>query len=105
MKLQSLARTVLAFAAFTIPAIAQITGDLVVRVIDPSDAVVSGAKVTIKSVAQGSTRDLQSDGQGIARFSLLSIGDYEIRVESAGFASPPASLPPVSSTELKNAES
>jgi len=87
MNTQLLARLVLLVSASSVPAIAQITGDLVINVIDPSNAVVSGANVTLKSLAQGSTRNLKSDDQGIARFSLLNIGDYEIRVEAAGFAS------------------
>ncbi len=86
MQFHSLARTVLVLSSLAFPAMAQITGDLVIRVTDPSDAIVSGANVTVKSLAQGSTRSLQSDAQGIARFSLLNIGDYEIRVEAAGFA-------------------
>jgi len=86
MNTQLLARLVLLASAISVPAIAQITGDIVINVTDPSNAVVAGANVTLKSVAQGSIRSLKSDAQGVARFSLLNIGDYEIRVESAGFA-------------------
>lgn len=87
MKTQLLARAVLLASAITFPAIAQITGDIVINVTDPSNAVVAGAKVNLKSVAQGSTRSLQTDAQGVARFSLLNIGDYEVRIEAPGFAS------------------
>ena len=87
MNTQLLARLVLLASAISVPVIAQITGDLVINVTDTSNAVVSGANVTLKSLAQGSTRNLKSDDQGIARFSLLNIGDYEIRVEAAGIAS------------------
>ena len=87
MKTQLLARAVLIASAITFPVIAQITGDIVINVTDPSNAVVAGANVTLKSVAQGSIRSLKSDAQGIARFSLLNIGDYEVRIEAAGFAS------------------
>jgi len=69
-----------------LPLSAQITGDLVIRVTDPTDAVIPGAKVSVKSVAQGSVRDLVTDSQGFARFSLLNIGEYEIRIESQGFS-------------------
>ncbi len=82
-----LQRAALALSLLAFPALAQITGDLVLNVTDPSGASVTNATVTVKSVSQGSTRTLQTDAQGVARFSLLNIGDYEIRVEAAGFAS------------------
>lgn len=65
---------------------AQITGDLVVSVTDSTEAVISGAKVTLRSATQGTTRELMTDVQGTARFTLLNIGDYDIRVEKSGFA-------------------
>ena len=79
-------RHALAALLLTVPMFAQITGDLVVRVNDPSSAAISGAKVTLKSVAQGTARELQTDNQGEARFTLLNVGDYELRIEKAGFA-------------------
>lgn len=81
------ARAALVLAAIAFPVIGQITGDLVVRVTDGSDAVVPNAHVTVKSVAQGSVRGLASDGQGVVRFSLLAIGDYDVRIEAVGFTS------------------
>jgi hypothetical protein len=66
---------------------AQITGDLVIRVSDASDAAISGAKVSLRSTTQGFTRDSVTDTVGAARFSLLSVGDYSVRVENPGFSS------------------
>jgi len=80
------ARTLLATLFSLVPAMAQITGDLIVRVTDPSDAVITGAKVTVKSSTQGSSREQLTDTQGFARFTLLSIGDYDIRIEANGFS-------------------
>lgn len=80
------ARLLLALASLTVPSLAQITGDLVVRVTDSSDAFVVGAKVSIRSTTQGFTRDAVTDGSGVARFSLLTIGDYSVRVENTGFS-------------------
>ncbi len=87
MTLRSLPRFALALSLLALPAMAQITGDVSVRVTDQSDAAVPGAKITVKSLAQGSIRSLVSDANGVARFNLLNIGDYEIRVEFTGFAS------------------
>jgi hypothetical protein len=79
-------RLMLAAFCCLLPASAQITGDLVIRVTDPSDAFISGAKVAVKSTAQGAVREQSTDTQGFARFSLLNIGEYEIKVEAPGFA-------------------
>lgn len=65
---------------------AQITCDLSHRVTDSSDAVITGAKVTVKSSTQGSSREQLTDTQGFARFTLLSIGDYDFRIEANGFS-------------------
>lgn len=86
MSFYSPARMLLLSALCLVSLSAQITGDLVIRVTDPTDAVISGAKVSVKSVAQGSNRDLVTDSQGFARFSLLNIGEYIVRVESQGFS-------------------
>ncbi|MCX6611285.1 MAG: TonB-dependent receptor, partial [Acidobacteria bacterium] len=86
MSLTRTAHLLLALVSCLAPLSAQITGDLLIRVTDPTGAVVSGAKVSVKSIAQGSIRDLVTDTQGTARFSLLNIGDYEIKVESQGFS-------------------
>lgn len=81
------ARLLLALASLAVPSLAQITGDLVIRVSDSSDAAIVGAKVSIRSSTQGFTRDAVTDSAGAARFSLLTIGDYSVRVENTGFSS------------------
>ncbi|OYW13378.1 MAG: hypothetical protein B7X34_00350, partial [Acidobacteriia bacterium 12-62-4] len=77
----------LALASIAVPSLAQITGDLVIRVSDPSSAAIVGAKVSIRSSTQGFSRDTVTDAAGTARFSLLTIGDYSVRVENTGFSS------------------
>ena len=86
MKFAQLVRLVPVVLSLAIPSFAQITGDLIINVTDRSGAIISGADISVKSAAQGSTRSLKSDAQGIARFSLLNIGDYEVRIEAPGFA-------------------
>lgn len=80
-------RLLLALCCCTIPSLAQISGDLVIRVSDASSAAVAGAKVTVKSATQGSSREVQTDASGSARFSLLTVGDYSVKVDAAGFSS------------------
>jgi len=86
MAIRLFIRAGLFLASLSLPAIAQITGDLIVTVIDSSQSIVSNANVTLRSLSQGAARNLKSDSHGTARFSLLTIGDYEVRVEATGFS-------------------
>jgi hypothetical protein len=63
-----------------------VTGDITGTVTDPSGAVVSGASVTLKSDANGSTRSATSSSNGTYRFSLLSPGAYTVSVSASGFS-------------------
>jgi len=87
MRYRNFARLLLALASLAVPSLAQITGDLVIRVNDSTNAVISGAKVAIRSTTQGFSRDVITDTSGTVRFSLLAVGDYAVRVESTGFNS------------------
>jgi hypothetical protein len=70
----------------TFAAYAQITGDLVIKVSDASGAVVPSAKISVKSLATGAVRTMETDSAGSARVAQLQSGSYEIRVEASGFA-------------------
>lgn len=61
-------------------------GEVVGTVYDPKAAVVPGAKVAIRNVGTGFSRQLTTDPQGGYRAVLLDPGTYEISAESAGFA-------------------
>jgi hypothetical protein len=56
------------------------------RVIDPSGAVVSGARVAARQTATNLTRTTTTDAEGRFRFPYLKVGPYEITVETPGFA-------------------
>jgi outer membrane receptor protein involved in Fe transport len=64
---------------------AQITGELRGTVVDASGAVVSAAKVVLKNIETGQSRDQTVTGQGEFTFNLLGVGSYEVRAEAAGF--------------------
>lgn len=53
---------------------------------DTSDAVVSGARVSIVATGTGFTRVAASDGLGGYRFEQLAAGVYRLTVEKEGFA-------------------
>ncbi len=61
------------------------TGQISGTVKDPTGAVVAGAKVTIKSVNTGLTRDAVTNSSGLYVAPSLKPDTYEVTVEAAGF--------------------
>ncbi len=55
------------------------------KVTDPSDAVVSEAKVTITNLATGAQDTTQTNSDGLFAIGNVPVGDYEIAVEKEGF--------------------
>ena len=69
-----------------VPALAQrSTASIRGVVSDPTSAVVSGAKVTIKNEETGLSRSGTSNASGIYSFSDLPVGNYRLEVEYPGF--------------------
>lgn len=65
-------------------------GQIVGTVFDANKSVVPNAKIKIKNVATGFTRELTTGGDGSYRAVQLDAGNYELVAESQGFA--PATL-------------
>ncbi len=63
----------------------QQSGGISGRVLDPSGAVVPGAKVTLTSTA-GTVRTITSDAQGVYRFRQLASGSYSLSAQAADFS-------------------
>ena len=61
-------------------------GQIAGTVTDPNDAVIAGAKLNIKNLATGASRDLTSSGSGTYRAVLLDPGTYVISATAPGFA-------------------
>src|SRR5207249_1537933 len=81
-------RTLMLVIVLLLPALvfAQPTGSIRVTVLDPSGAVIVGAKVTVTPAAAGAApATLDTGGRGDAVLAPLEPGRYSIRVESAGF--------------------
>jgi hypothetical protein len=53
---------------------------------DPSEAAVSGARITIRNVNTGATRAAETSSTGWYQVLELPVGDYEIIVRKRGFA-------------------
>lgn len=80
---------VLAFLLFClIPAegFAQVTtGDVLGTVEDPSGAIVTKADITLTNSDTGAIRTLHADANGSFIFTALLPGNYDLKIESAGF--------------------
>ena len=81
-----LAALAVLIALLTVPAIAQISGDLEVKVTDPSGASVQYIVVTLRSTETATSRTAASDVAGVARFTQLTAGRYEVQISASGFA-------------------
>jgi hypothetical protein len=62
------------------------TGQIIVKVADPTGAVIPGASVTIKSAGTGLSKTRTSSDEGLALFASLQPGLYDVTVNSRGFA-------------------
>src|SRR5688572_4331504 len=86
-------RSIIAWVVLSIVAAApaagaqSISGDLVVRVVDPSDLAVPGATVALTEVETGVMQNAVTDSQGTYLFGQLKPGAYRLEVGSTGFKS------------------
>lgn len=63
-----------------------ISGDLVVRVLDPSHLVVPGATLTLTEVATNVEHRAATGGEGTYLFGQLKPGMYQLTISSRGFS-------------------
>ena len=61
------------------------TGTLLGVVTDPSGSVVAGAQVTVRNPATGLVKTQITSSEGLYRFPLLTVGNYELTIEATGF--------------------
>ena len=66
-------------------AFAQEAATLTVTVVDPSVAMIPGAKVTLTNSDKGTVIKGETNESGFVAFNLLPPGDYSLDAESAGF--------------------
>src|SRR3989454_9320977 len=77
----------LMLAALSSSAFAQSTATLQGSVTDPSGAVVSGVKVTVRNQATASERITQTDSAGNYQVAALPPGVYRVEAQAQGFSS------------------
>src|SRR6185295_12730643 len=71
---------------FVVPVCGQTSGSISGEVKDEKQAVVTNATVTVRNVKTNDVRSTSTDGDGRYRFTGMPVGDYEVTVESTGFA-------------------
>jgi len=78
---------ILVAPALFVPALGQQSATATIEgvVTDQNAAVVPGAKVTVKNVATGLTREITTDESGIYRLAALPPGTYQISASGQGF--------------------
>jgi hypothetical protein len=71
----------------SLPSAAQVnTGDILGRVVDPTGAVIAGAKVTVTNPATGFSRETTTGPTGDFAVTLLPVDVYKVTIEATGFA-------------------
>ena len=76
-------RRLLFLCCLLLPA-ALFAGDITIRVVDPDQRPVARANVSLYS--KGSSAVLTTSAEGVAHFSGLADGNYQVRILAAGFA-------------------
>src|SRR5438093_4948844 len=61
-------------------------GSISGTIIDPNQAVIPNAKVTVSGSATGLQRTVNSNDSGQYRFGALDPGTYDVKAEAPGFA-------------------
>jgi hypothetical protein len=72
-------------AVVAMPAAATLSSSIVGTVLDPSGAAITGAELTIRSLAADAIQSRTSDASGAFDFQNVTPGSYEIRAEKSGF--------------------
>ena len=80
-----------------------VSSSIVGAVVDPADAVISGAPVTLTSVDTGATRIGTTDSLGTYRFTNVEAGIYNVTVKATGFKSETQTGIVVTAQETHNA--
>jgi hypothetical protein len=84
-----LPRLVLLLATLALPAFPQassINGQILGTVTDDSGAAIASAKITATNTNTGLIQTAETEGSGLFRFTILPLGQYDLRVEAPGFA-------------------
>src|SRR6185437_7947791 len=79
-----------------------VTSSLIGTVVDPADAAVSNAPVTLTNTQTNATRSASTDSSGTYRFLSLDPGTYTVTVKAPGFKAMTQTGVVVSASETHN---
>ena len=75
-----------AISFFTGVSLAQnVTSSVVGRIVDPANAVLASAPVTLTDQNTGNTRSANADSAGLFRFADIAPGTYSLAIQASGF--------------------
>ncbi|HVW11665.1 MAG TPA: carboxypeptidase-like regulatory domain-containing protein, partial [Bryobacteraceae bacterium] len=103
MKSHNYTRLALAFLLSCGALLAQVASSVVGTVVDPANAVVANAPVTLTSVDTGAQRTATTDSLGTYRFTNVAPGTYNVTVKATGFKQVTKAGIVVSAQETHNA--
>jgi hypothetical protein len=104
MNLKYITHTVVGVTLCCVSLLAQtVTSSIVGSVVDPADAVVAGAPVTLTSADTGAVRTSTTDSLGTYRFTEVVPGTYNVTIKATGFKSETQTGIVVSAQETHNA--
>src|SRR6266851_4296903 len=83
--MKSLGLTVCVLFAASLGLLAQSTASITGRIVDPADAVVPNAAVTVTNLATGVARDSVTNSEGLYTVPALTPGNYSVKVQAQGF--------------------
>lgn len=70
---------------FSFHAFAQTSGEITGIVTDPSGSAIPGSTITLTNTATNAVRTMESNGEGLYRFTPVPPGVYTLKVEHQGF--------------------
>jgi hypothetical protein len=86
LKLLLVGLAVLAIASSSAAQTSRVAGAVQGSVIDQTGGAVAAATVTLRNHGTNQTRTMVTNAEGFFRAGELSVGQYELRVESSGFS-------------------
>src|ERR1035437_379640 len=103
MNLKIYTRMVFALALCSVGLFGQtVSSSLIGTVVDPADAAVANAPVTLTDTETKSTRTANTDTTGTYRFLSLDPGNYSLTVKATGFKSETQTGIVISASETHN---
>src|SRR6202012_1530481 len=103
-KLRKLSYLVCALSVFCAALSAQTVSSTIIGVVvDPGDAAVANAPVTLTNTDTAATRNGTTDSAGTFRFGNIDAGNYSVTVKATGFKSETQTGIVVSAQETHNA--